>query len=310
MMDGAYFTSRRDIIEFFNELLDMNISKIEQTASGAVACQIMDYIFPESVVMKRVNWEAKAAPEFIQNYKILQAAFNKNNIQKHVDVDKLVRAKYQDNLEFCQWLKAFFDQAAPPEREDYNALAVRSRGKGGGNIPDHFQSKRKGGGGTSSARPVARRPVAPRPMAPRPMAPRTVTSRPALRSSPQKTSASPIKKATPERPVRRSTSLARTGRVSDSGSGSAVADAALTKKNKELTARNAELEMTLNGIERERDFYFEKLRDIEVMLQVHEEKGEDVDPAEKLIKRVFKVLYATTEENVVVNDEGEVSVLY
>eukprot|EP00978_Attheya_sp_CCMP212_P009009 scaffold21210_cov53-Attheya_sp.AAC.2 len=231
-----------------------------------------------------------------------QAAFNKNNIQKYVDVDKLVRAKYQDNLEFCQWLKAFFDQAAPPEREDYHALAVRSRGKGGGNIPDHFQSqsKRKGGG-TSSARPVARRPVAPRPVAPRPMAPRTVTSRP----SPQKTSASPIKKATPERPVRRSTSLARAGRVSDSGSGSAVADAALTKKNKELTARNAELEMTLNGIERERDFYFEKLRDIEVMLQVHEEKGEDVDPAEKLIKRVFKVLYATTEDNVVVNDEGE-----
>jgi RP/EB family microtubule-associated protein len=304
MMDGAYFTSRRDIIEFFNELLDMNLSKIEQTASGAVACQLMDYIFPESVAMKRVNWEAKAAPEFIQNYKILQAAFNKNNIQKHIDVDKLVRAKYQDNLEFCQWLKAFFDQAAPPEREDYHALAIRSRGKGGGNIPDHFQAKRKGGGGTSSARPVARRPVSSRPVAPR-----TVT-RPPPRSSPQKTSASPIKKTAPERPVRRSASGARAGRVSDSGSGSAAADVALTKKNKELTARNAELEMTLNGIERERDFYFEKLRDIEVMLQVHEEKGEEVDPADMLIKRVFKVLYATTEDNVVVNDEGEVSVLY
>ena len=101
-MDAAYFTGRRELLDFFNELLQLNLTKIEQTASGAVACQLCDYIFPGSVPMNRVNWEAKSDYEYIQNYKLLQVAFTKNRVQRHIDVDKLIRAKYQDNLEFCQ----------------------------------------------------------------------------------------------------------------------------------------------------------------------------------------------------------------
>ena len=33
--------------------------------------------------------------EFVVNYKLLQAAFSKNNVQRFVDVPKLIRAKYQ-----------------------------------------------------------------------------------------------------------------------------------------------------------------------------------------------------------------------
>ena len=33
--------------------------------------------------------------EFVSNYKLLQAAFTKNHVQRFVDVDKLIRAKYQ-----------------------------------------------------------------------------------------------------------------------------------------------------------------------------------------------------------------------
>jgi len=32
--------------------------------------------------------------------------FAKNNIQRHIDVDKLIMLKPLDNLEFLQWLKA------------------------------------------------------------------------------------------------------------------------------------------------------------------------------------------------------------
>ena len=59
MMDSAYFVGRGELLSFFNELLDLQLTKIEQTASGAVACQLTEYIFPGSIPMSRVNWEAK-----------------------------------------------------------------------------------------------------------------------------------------------------------------------------------------------------------------------------------------------------------
>lgn len=49
-------------------------------------------------------------------------------VRQHVDVEKLVRAKYQDNLEFMQWLKSFFDKnyTGTP----YDPTARRALGKG------------------------------------------------------------------------------------------------------------------------------------------------------------------------------------
>jgi hypothetical protein len=64
MMDAAYFTGRVQLLSFFNELLQLNLSKIEETASGAVACQLTEYIFPGSIPMQRVNWEAKVSCYF------------------------------------------------------------------------------------------------------------------------------------------------------------------------------------------------------------------------------------------------------
>lgn len=52
----AYFVSRNEILSFFNGLLDLNLTKIEETASGAVACQLTEYIFPGSIPMSKVNW--------------------------------------------------------------------------------------------------------------------------------------------------------------------------------------------------------------------------------------------------------------
>lgn len=69
------------------------------------------------------NWEAKTDYEYVQNYKLLQVAFTKNRVQKHIDVDKLIRGKYQDNLEFCQWLKAFYDQQGVGPRDGYDPVA-------------------------------------------------------------------------------------------------------------------------------------------------------------------------------------------
>jgi len=41
-----------------------------------------------------VKWDAKFDYQYMDNYKILNAAFKKNGIQKVPDVDKLIKARY------------------------------------------------------------------------------------------------------------------------------------------------------------------------------------------------------------------------
>jgi RP/EB family microtubule-associated protein len=56
----------------------------------------------------------------------------------------------------------------------------------------------------------------------------------------------------------------------------------------------------VEGLEKERDFYFGKLRDIEILLQAY--GGED----KELVSQIFKILYATEEDFEAVDaDEGE-----
>ena len=62
------------------------------------------------------------------------------------------------------------------------------------------------------------------------------------------------------------------------------------KKTEELASELAELKLTSDTLEKERDFYFGKLRDIEVLLQAQK------DDANPVIEMVMKILYATEDE--------------
>lgn len=76
---------------------------------GVAYCQMMELLFPNSVVYKRIKCNAKLEHEFLHNLKLFQAAFTKANIDKAVPIDRLVKGKFQDNFEFLQWFKKFFD---------------------------------------------------------------------------------------------------------------------------------------------------------------------------------------------------------
>ena len=82
-------------------------------------------MFPSKVAMQRVNWRARNEWEFINNYKILQQAFAKCKIQKYIDIEKLSKSKYQDNLEFIQWLKRYFDLHNKNDLTQYDPKAAR-----------------------------------------------------------------------------------------------------------------------------------------------------------------------------------------
>jgi RP/EB family microtubule-associated protein len=90
---------------------------------------IMDKIFPGTINMKKVKWNAKFDYEWLENYKVLQGCFKVNGLKKNIDVDKLIKAKYADNLEFCQWLKKYHDLHW--NGEPYDAMAKRSAGPDG-----------------------------------------------------------------------------------------------------------------------------------------------------------------------------------
>ena len=100
-MDQAYFVGRKEILAWLNDTYSLNLGKIEETASGAVACQIADSVFPGECVcvsrvaceccvltlcclgctgkvpLSKVKWGAKSDYEFVHNYKILQQVFAK-----------------------------------------------------------------------------------------------------------------------------------------------------------------------------------------------------------------------------------------
>lgn len=263
--------------------------------------------------MSRVNWEAKSDFEFVANYKLLQSAFNKHKIQRYVDVDKLIRAKYQDNLEFCQWLKAFYDQSGAI-RDDYNPAAVRARGKGGKKYNDFLQKTASKHG--SKPLPAARNNRTTISRNATTASPRTTTTRP----SPAKTTKPRVPIASRAAPSHTRTTGANNRTKTPLGSTEnkklptsvqakvqkATADAELVKRNQEMKAKMEEMETSLIEIEKERDFYFGKLRNVELMLQVNQDKNFEGTDLETVVGSIFKVLYATAEEDVAVSDAGEV----
>ena len=97
----------------------------------------------------------------------------------------------------------------------------------------------------------------------------------------------------------------------------------LQTKLNTLTESTTALELSLQTTETERGFYFDKLRGIEIMLQIYREKEENGVEDEELerdlgkeavrvIEKCFRVMYAAQGDDVNVDEEGNVSccVLY
>jgi RP/EB family microtubule-associated protein len=148
----------------------------------------------------------------------------------------------QDNLEFLQWSKRYWDQYFPGG--DYDAVA-RRRGSG---APPPTAAPARVSAGAGQAR--------------RGTTPTTAAARP---------------------------------RVGVSGG---TASAALQQEN-------AQLKETVQGLEVERDFYFSKLRDIELLIQQAIDEDPEIEKQEDgLIKHIQTILYST-EEGFEIPAEGE-----
>ena len=227
----------------------------------------MDMLFPGSIILKKVKFRTQLEHEYIQNFKLLQAAFKKVGCDKEVLINRLVKGRFQDNFEFLQWFKKFFD--ANYDGREYNAMEARSGVCIGAGAAGPANS---GSGSTLNSRMPAQRPIA--------------NTRPVGRAAPT-TRVAPVKAA----PIR------RTQNNNSHGIDQTAED---LQKFEELEARMSEMKITIDSLERERDFYYGKLRDIEVLCQSNDAIN---DEKNLITDKILEILYAT-EEGFAVPDES------
>ncbi|CEG76940.1 hypothetical protein RMATCC62417_11764 [Rhizopus microsporus] len=211
------------------------------------------------VHMGKVKFETKHEYEYVSNYKILQHTFDKHKIDKIIPVDKLLKCKFQDNLEFMQWMKRFWDQNFPGG--DYDALG-----------------RRKGG----SVKTMT-------------------TSSPASRTARTKPSTAPVR------------TTARSNAVVPSSGRSRATGSSDTGVVQDMSRQITELKVTVDGLEKERDFYFGKLREIEILVQEQLEMAEQYQHVSKelnCIQEIQTILYRTEEGFEVPPEDGLVEEEY
>lgn len=218
---------------------------------------------------------------------------------RFVDVNKLIRAKYQDNLEFCQWLKAFYDQSGV-FRDDYDPMVVRAKGKGGKAYNAKLSTKK----GSTKVKPrpaghlgIPKTDNAPVTNKPEPKPATAMSTRPSrpIRPRLSEDSADSIfnnEVSNGSAPVNEA--LAKENeRLTEEKNALVEENEALTNKVAELAATAGTLEEAVLETEQERQFYFDKLRNVEVLLQVYQENttSHDVETS-ALMDKIFKILYA------------------
>ncbi|XP_017125800.1 microtubule-associated protein RP/EB family member 1 isoform X3 [Drosophila elegans] len=259
--------SRHDMLSWVNDCLQSQFSKIEELCTGAAYCQFMDMLFPNSVPVKRVKFRTNLEHEYIQNFKILQAGFKKMSVDKIIPIDKLIKGRFQDNFEFLQWFKKFFD--ANYDGREYDASAVREgapMGFGSGAV--------KSLPGTAASGVASSYRRAP-----------TATTRPATTTAVKPSVSKVLPRTNNAAPASRINAGANsTGTVKKNDAGNAVNN----QQIEEMSNQVMDMRINLEGLEKERDFYFSKLRDIEILCQEADD-GE----AHPLIQKILDILYAT-----------------
>lgn len=293
--------SRVDLLKWVNDLLNLNYNKIEQLGSGAAYCQIMDSIFLD-VPMARVKFDTTKEYEYLNNFKILQATFAKHKVGKTIPVERLIKCKFQDNLEFFQWIRRFWKENKdesfyePMTRRKYLPPATASASGLRSSAPRT----------TSNLSNAAARSAA--------------SSRRTISTSSVASNAGPSLSYNKPRATNGSS-------LTSSRSGSRVSSASHPPHphpiNKELEQELALARTSLNeaaieleeyknaieALETERNFYFNKLREIEILTETTSDllknnvQNEDLNLKDVLIK-VQEILY-NTEEGFQVPDEND-----
>lgn len=290
--------SRTELLHWLNTELGLNYTKVEQCGTGAAYCQLMDSVVG-GVPMNKVKFDTRLDYDHRQNLKVLQATFNRLGITKPIEVERLIKCRLQDNLELLQFLHKFWLENKAVHGV-YDAQSRRTSSSGStqatriGVAPDGRTSLLGSVVGAQGPR-------------------RSISSKLASRPASRTASGNTVRTATANspaavRPQRRSTMEI------DSLSVNPIRpnlEAECNTARKELEQANEELleyRILLESMETERNFYFNKLIEIETLIRnvtasVSTSHATPMTVTE-LAAQVQEVLY-TTEEGFQIADEHE-----
>eukprot|EP01083_Nonionella_stella_P061723 160782_1 len=106
--DRGRFVSRSQVFKWLHELLDLDITKVEDLHTGAPHCQVFDLLYPDLVPMNLVDFNAKFNYQWKENWRILEKVMQKVDAGKHVPIADLMKGTAKDTLEFTQWVFHYF----------------------------------------------------------------------------------------------------------------------------------------------------------------------------------------------------------
>ncbi|EAT39524.1 AAEL008678-PA [Aedes aegypti] len=133
--------SRKEMLAWVNRTLLSEFKKIEELCTGAAYCQMMDILFPGCVPLRRVKFCTNLEHDFLNNLKIFQNGLVAMQVDKAVPIDRLIKGRFQDNFEFLQWFKKFFD--ANYDGKEYDPIGARHQHPMGYGTPNTLRPSQR-----------------------------------------------------------------------------------------------------------------------------------------------------------------------
>ncbi|XP_033154632.1 uncharacterized protein LOC117137343 [Drosophila mauritiana] len=113
--------SVKTLLMFINSKLDCQLRGIGDLKTGAVYCQLMHRLFPESIQIQKVKFYTNAIVDFQLNYRLLNNCFEKLSVTVYMPVHELTLG--QNQVVFCNWMYKFYE--ANDNGNEYDAKKVR-----------------------------------------------------------------------------------------------------------------------------------------------------------------------------------------
>lgn len=176
-------------------------------------------------------------------------------------------------MEFVQWFKKFFD--ANYDGHEYDAYAARD---GIPLVPSELKAA-NGNGASTAHKPIAKPSLT------------HATAKPALTKQGSATGVNKPGVGAGQNAAANKATTNGAAKTATNGASASVTNTinnGLQLENTRLLSEIEEARMSIGNLETERDFYFSKLRDIEVLCQEN-----DVETV-PVVKKILDILYATT----------------